>query len=171
MTRSSPVTSGPPRRSTEATAARGQCRRPQLHSSAPEQHLHATCRARTVLGTPAGHSPRLQPRTSQPETTLDETQVFELAVRAVHRVGIDRDLTHYFAHRWQLVANPELPTFECASNLINELAKGRRSERVSRWKTMVGLVAHVTSTLIHHGDLRNSSSVGLTLFRSKIRHV
>ena len=51
--------------------------------------------------------------------------MFEFAIGAMHRVGIDRYLTYYFAHRWQLVANLELATFERASNLIDELTKGR----------------------------------------------
>jgi len=99
-----------------------------------------------VLGTPRGTLHGFNHERPQPETTLDETQVFELAVRAVHRVGIDRDLTHYFAHRWQLVANPELPTFERASNLINELAKGRSIRAGIEVEDNGWVVAHV---LVH----------------------
>lgn len=50
--------------------------------------------------------------------------MFELAIRAMDRIGVDRDLTDYLTNGRELIATSELPALEGIDYLIDELAKG-----------------------------------------------
>jgi hypothetical protein len=51
--------------------------------------------------------------------------MFELAVRAMDRVGVDRDLADYLANGRELIASLKLSALDCIDDLINELTKWR----------------------------------------------
>ena len=73
--------------------------------------------------------------------------MFQFPVRAMHGVGIDRDLTDNDAHRRQLVADLKLAAFKGIDNLVNELAKGRPIRACIKTKENGWtLIAHV---LVH----------------------
>jgi len=61
---------------------------------------------------------------SQTKTTFDEPQVLEFAIGAVHRIGIDGDLTNHFAYRGQLVTGLQLAPLVGVSDLIDQLPEG-----------------------------------------------
>lgn len=51
--------------------------------------------------------------------------MFELSICAMHRVGIDGDLSDHLTDRRELIASLKLTALNGIDDLIHELAKGR----------------------------------------------
>ena len=64
----------------------------------------------------------LRDERAEAEATFGESQVFELSVRAVHGVGVDRHLRHDVAHRWQLVTIAQSPHRDGVADLVDQLS-------------------------------------------------
>ena len=67
----------------------------------------------------------LRDERAETETTFGQSQVFELSVRAVHRVWVDRDLRYDVAHRWQLITTAEPSHLDGLAYLVDQLPIGR----------------------------------------------
>ena len=84
---------------------------------------------------------------AEAEATFGESQVFELSVRAVHGVGVDRHLRHDIANRWQLVTTAEPAHLDGLADLVDQLPIGRNTaSRVQAKEDAWLLLGHV---LVH----------------------
>jgi len=89
----------------------------------------------------------LRDERAEAETTFGQSQVLELSIRAVHRIGIDRHLGDDIAHRWQLITTTEPSHLDGLADLVDQLPIGRdTASRVQAKEDAWLLLGHV---LVH----------------------